>query len=57
MAKNHGFKVVFCSINQDMTNQLMVGGLLPDEGGVFVEFDDLDHGLERCEDELIEKYK
>ena len=57
MAKNHGFKVVFCSLNQDMTNQLMVGGLLPDEGGVFVEFDDLDHGLERCEDELIEKYK
>ncbi|SVD46761.1 uncharacterized protein METZ01_LOCUS399615, partial [marine metagenome] len=31
--------------------------LLPDEGGVFVEFDDLDHGLERCEDELIEQYK
>jgi len=57
MAKNHGFKVVFCSLNQDMTNQLMVGGLLPDKGGVFVEFDDLDHGLERCEDELIEQYK
>ena len=57
MAKNHGFKVVFCSLNQDMTNQLRTGGLLPDEGGVFVEFDDLDHGLERCEDELIEQYK
>ena len=40
-----------------MTNQLMVGGLLPDKGGVFVECDDLDHGLERCEDELIEQYK
>ena len=57
MAKNHGFRVVFCSLNQDMTNQLRTGGLLPDEGGVFVEFDDLDHGLERCEDELIEQYK
>ena len=57
MAKNHGFKVVFCSLNQDMVNQLKVGGLLPDEGGAFVEFDDLDHGLERCEDELIEQYK
>jgi len=57
MAKNHGFKVVFCSLNQDMTNQLRTGGLLPDEGGVFVKFDDLDHGLERCEDELIEQYK
>ena len=57
MAKNHDFKVVFCSLNQDMTNQLMVGGLLPDKGGVFVECDDLDHGLERCEDELIEQYK
>jgi len=55
MAKNHGFKVVFCSLNQDMVNQLKVGGLLPDEGGAFVEFDDLDHGLEKCEDELIEK--
>jgi len=57
MAKNHGFRVVFCSLNQDMTNQLRAGGLLPDEGGVFVEVDDLDHGLERCEDELIEQYK
>ena len=57
MAKNHGFKVVFCSLNQDMTNQLRTGGLLPDEGGVFLEFDDLDHGLERCEDELIEQYR
>ena len=57
MAKNHGFKVVFCSLNQDMTNQLRTGDLLPDKGGVFVEFDDLDHGLERCEDELIEQYK
>ena len=57
MAKNHGFKVVFCSLNQDMTNQLRTGGLLPDEGGVFVEFDDLDHGLEWCEDALIEQYK
>jgi len=57
MAKNHGFRVVFCNLNQDMTNQLRVGGLLPDEGGVFVEFDDLDHGLEWCEDELIEQYK
>ena len=57
MAKNHGFRVVFCSLNQDMTNQLKVGGLLPDEEGVFVEVDDLDHGLERCEDELIEQYK
>jgi SulP family sulfate permease len=57
MAKSHGFRVVFCSLNQDMTNQLRAGGLLPDEGGVFVEFDDLDHGLEKCEDELIEQYK
>ena len=57
MAKNHGFRVVFCSLNQDMANQLKVGGLLPDEEGVFVEVDDLDHGLERCEDELIEQYK
>jgi len=57
MAKNHGFKVVFCSLNQDMTNQLRAGGIFPDQGGVFDEFDDLDHGLERCEDELIEQYK
>ena len=57
MANNHGFRVVFCSLNKDMTNQLRVGGLLPDEEGVFVEVDDLDHGLERCEDELIEQYK
>ncbi|MEC9376750.1 MAG: SulP family inorganic anion transporter [Candidatus Neomarinimicrobiota bacterium] len=57
MAKNHGFRVVFCNLNQDMTNQLRAGGLLPEEGGVFVKFDDLDHGLEWCEDELIEQYK
>ena len=40
-----------------MTYQLRAGGILPDRGGVFIEFDDLDHGLERCEDELIEQYK
>jgi SulP family sulfate permease len=57
MAKNHGFRVVFCNLNHDMTNQLSAGGLLPEEGGVFVKFDDLDHGLEWCEDELIEQYK
>ena len=57
MAKNHGFRVVFCNLNQDMTNQLRAGGLLPEEGGVFVKFDDLDHGLEWCEDALIEQYK
>lgn len=57
MAKNHGFKVVLCSLNDEMTNQLMVGELLPDEDDIFVEFDDLDHGLEWCEDKLIEQYK
>ncbi|MEE2765199.1 MAG: SulP family inorganic anion transporter [Candidatus Neomarinimicrobiota bacterium] len=57
MANNHGFKVVFCSLNKDMTYQLRAGGILPDRRDVFVEFDDLDHGLERCEDELIEQYK
>ena len=57
MAKNHHFKVIFCSLNKDMTYQLRAGGILPDRGGVFIEFDDLDHGLERCEDELIEQYK
>ncbi|GIS71649.1 MAG: hypothetical protein CM1200mP10_12260 [Candidatus Neomarinimicrobiota bacterium] len=57
MAKNHHFKVIFCSLNKDMTYQLRAGGILPDKGGVFIEFDDLDPGLERCEDELIEQYK
>ena len=57
MAKNHSFIVVFCSLDKDMTHQLKAGGLLPDQDGVFLKFDDLDHGLERCEDELIEQYK
>ncbi|MEC7736131.1 MAG: SulP family inorganic anion transporter [Candidatus Neomarinimicrobiota bacterium] len=57
MAKNHSFKVVFCGLDKDINNQLKAGGLLPDHDGVFVEFDDLDHGLERCENELIEQYK
>ena len=54
MAVNKGFRVLFCDMNKTMRQQLAVEGLLPDEEGLFLEFPDLDHGLEWCEEQIID---
>ncbi|GIT74095.1 MAG: hypothetical protein Ct9H300mP29_0890 [Candidatus Neomarinimicrobiota bacterium] len=38
-----------------MAQQLAVEGLLPDDSGLFLEFSDLDHGLEWCEEQIIDQ--
>ena len=48
MAENNNF-----SVDKTMRNQFTTEGLLPDEQKIFQEFDDLDHGLEWCENEII----
>jgi len=53
MAENNNFSVLFCSLDKTMRNQFTTEGLLPDEQKIFQEFDDLDHGLEWCENEII----
>ncbi len=55
MAENKGFQVLFCSIKKTMTYQLSVERLLPDESKLFLEFQDLDHGLEWCEEQIINR--
>ena len=53
MAENNGFKVLFCSLNDEMEHQFSVEGLLPDPDNIFQSFNDLDYGLEWCEDQII----
>ena len=55
MAENKEFKVLFCDIKKFMARQLTVEGLLPDDSGLFLEFSDLDHGLEWCEEQIIDQ--
>ena len=55
MAENKEFKVLFCDIKKFMARQLAVEGLLPDDSGLFIEFSDLDHGLEWCEEQIIDQ--
>lgn len=52
-AKNENFSVVFCSLSEYLSKRLLDGGLISDESKIIQNFDDLDHGLEWCEEELI----
>lgn len=55
MAEKNEFKVLFCGLNEISLNQLEMEGLLPDKDEIFNSFDDLDHGLEWCEEKIIER--
>ena len=56
MAEEHEFKVLFCSLNDISLKQLEIEGLFPDEHNIFLPFQDLDHGLEWCESQILNEY-
>ena len=54
MAENHKFQVLLCGLNQDINEQLLIEGLIPDDSNLIQIFVDLDHGLEWCEEQIIQ---
>ena len=54
MAENHKFQVLLCGLDQDINEQLLIEGLIPDDSNLIQIFVDLDHGLEWCEEQIIQ---
>ena len=54
MAENHQFEILLCGLNQDINEQLKIEGLIPDDSNIIQTFVDLDHGLEWCEEQIIQ---
>ena len=54
MAENHQFKILLCGLNEDINEQLKIEGLIPDDSNIIQTFVDLDHGLEWCEEQIIQ---
>ena len=54
MAENHKFQVLLCGLDQDINEQLLIEGLIPDDSNIIQTFVDLDHGLEWCEEQIIQ---
>lgn len=52
-AKNEDFSVALCGLNHSVLQRLTNEGLIPDNSEFIQVFDDLDHGLEWCEEEII----
>ena len=44
MAENHKFQVLLCGLDQDINEQLLIEGLIPDDSNLIQTFVDLDHG-------------
>ena len=54
LATMDGFKVLFCSFTPKIANQFDLEGLFDDKNEEsFLTFEDLDHGMEWCEEQII----
>jgi SulP family sulfate permease len=53
MAENFRFKVLLCGLKTMMKSQMNIEGLISDDNTFILVFDDLDHGLEWCEEQII----
>ena len=54
MAENHQFEILLCGLDQDINEQLLIEGIIPDDSNTIQTFVDLDHGLEWCEEQIIQ---
>lgn len=52
-AKQNGFSILLCGLNQEINDQLLAERFIPDPSGIIEIFEDLDHGLEQCEEDII----
>lgn len=57
LAELHNFQVLFCNLTPEIISQFEVEGLFDDSVDLFLKFDDLDHGMEWCEEQMISETK
>jgi len=55
LAELDNFQVLFCNLSPEIISQFEVEGLFDDSINLFLKFDDLDHGMEWCEEQIISK--
>ena len=53
LAELDNFQVLFCNLRPKIISQFEVEGLFTDSMDLFLKFDDLDHGMEWCEEQII----
>jgi SulP family sulfate permease len=53
LAELDNFQVLFCNLTPEIISQFEVEGLFADSMDLFLKFDDLDHGMEWCEEQII----
>jgi SulP family sulfate permease len=53
LAELDNFQVLFCNLNPKIISQFEAEGLFADSMDLFFKFDDLDHGMEWCEEQII----
>ena len=53
LAEIDNFQVLFCNLTPEIISQFEVEGLFTDSMDLFLKFDDLDHGMEWCEEQII----
>ena len=53
LAELDNFQVLFCNLTPEIISQFEVEGLFDDSMDLFLKFDDLDHGMEWCEEQII----
>ena len=53
LAELDNFQVLFCNLTPEIISQFEVEGLFADSMNLFLKFDDLDHGMEWCEEQII----
>ena len=53
LAELDNFQVLFCNLTPEIISQFEAVGLFADSMDLFLKFDDLDHGMEWCEEQII----
>jgi len=57
LAELDNFQVLFCNLTPEIISQFEVEGLFADSMDLFLKFEDLDHGMEWCEEQIISETK
>ena len=55
MAEKNEFRVLLCGMSDDVRDQFETENIISEDSDIFNAFDDLDHGLEWCEESIIHK--
>ena len=53
LAELNNFQVLFCNLTPQIISQFEAEGLFADSMDLFLKFDDLDHGMAWCEEQII----